>query len=497
MTTKYFQIGGFKPNVRWFHDDWDDKKLVETLAGPSSPLRPSVEQPLELVLGIKATGSSHLLLADIQAAGFERAGRQRPYGFTTVADYVSVSPIYFASASDLEKKLSSLKPKARKKREGAWDSSQANKSYANGNDGFLRGEFEHGRVLYYLLQEPQKNPAIYSISDTTWTQNLRILSFTCNRKTFDGREYAEKQRSPRPLDYGWAEGVSLQSGIRVQQGSAVHFVREEERLLKVSDRKQVTFDYGTTKTIRSEEIDSLARDFFGDLSEKSGGPVILLVHNEKLARSALQELGIETSRWKSGIAELLRPQPAVGSRAKSTWSPPQYMNDYEERKQRSRNRSQSPKSGPSDHITRESRRSPPATSHTKSTNGVYIVDVQTLYRSTMQITEEYIGGIAQKLGLLKDRNQWCAGNEAVYIFHVWYSLISGPAIDEYRAMVMNAKEHEASPKPQAPEQRAPEEPVDDDYDEDFDPNDIVQGANEATPHKGGDDDSDTDYGSDY
>lgn len=68
-TTKYYQIGGFRPNVRWyvinvvwlvvtiqgarFENDWNDKKIVQFLAGPSSPLHPSKDRPLELLLGAR------------------------------------------------------------------------------------------------------------------------------------------------------------------------------------------------------------------------------------------------------------------------------------------------------------------------------------------------------------------------------------------------------------------------------------------------------------
>jgi len=61
-------------------------------------------------------------------------------------DYISVSPIYFASAHEFERKLKTLKPKARKKA-GASDNSQANKAYENGSAGIGRGEFEHGRLV--------------------------------------------------------------------------------------------------------------------------------------------------------------------------------------------------------------------------------------------------------------------------------------------------------------------------------------------------------------
>jgi hypothetical protein len=98
--------------------------------------------------GISPKGTSHLLLADIQTSAFGRVGKRRPLGFTTLADYVSVSPIWFDSVDDLRLKFKSLRPKPKKKKgkkDEAWDTSQANKAFASGDQGLQRGEFEHGR----------------------------------------------------------------------------------------------------------------------------------------------------------------------------------------------------------------------------------------------------------------------------------------------------------------------------------------------------------------
>ena len=71
MSTRFYQLGGFRPDIRWlsvlkipstgrpeltgylnrFEGDWNDKKLIDLLAGPDSPLRPTDDHPLELVLG--------------------------------------------------------------------------------------------------------------------------------------------------------------------------------------------------------------------------------------------------------------------------------------------------------------------------------------------------------------------------------------------------------------------------------------------------------------
>ncbi|KAF9446654.1 hypothetical protein P691DRAFT_673079 [Macrolepiota fuliginosa MF-IS2] len=308
--TRYYQLGGFRPDIRWFENDWDDKKLVGLLAGPDSPLRPRNDQSFELVLGIKNQGTSHLLLSDTQTTAFERAGNRRPYRSTTVADYGSVSPIYFNSASELQKKLKTLKPKAKKgRKEEPLDTSQANKAYVTGDHGVLRGQFEHGRVLYRLLQK-SINPAVYSLSDISWTQNIRIISFLCNLRAIDSRPYDERQRTPRPLDYGWAEANVRDLQLPLKQGSAVHLRRAEDRLLGTG-RLNVPFEHGTTLVENQDQISLLAQQFFSEFqTEHADTPTILLVYDEKLAYNALRELGIQTSSWKSGISGLLRQEVA-------------------------------------------------------------------------------------------------------------------------------------------------------------------------------------------
>lgn len=59
--------------------------------------------------------------------------------------------------------------------------------------------------------------------------------------------------------------------------------------------------------MNQEHIEILAQSFFEQMqAENAGNPIILLVHDEPLARNALHELGVENSNWNSGIASLLR-----------------------------------------------------------------------------------------------------------------------------------------------------------------------------------------------
>ncbi|KAJ3572065.1 hypothetical protein NP233_g3339 [Leucocoprinus birnbaumii] len=391
-----------------------------------------------------------------------------------MADYISVSPIYFASADELDQKLNKLKPKAKKKKQEAWDDSQANKSYRfDQSEGAVRGEFEHGRLLYRLLQN-SINPVVYSLPEAAWASKLRVFSFRCNLKSVDTREYAERQHSPHPLEYGWAEASFSPSELLLVQDSATHIIRQEDRLHRVPN--QVPFKYGSTKTINSTEIVSLSKEFFGNISTPSG-PSILLVYDEKLARNALRELDVDTSQWKTGIGKLLRPQFLANSRhAANSWSTPSSLRDeYKDRVHRGRERSRSP-----GRTSRDSRRSPSIITNTTTTaSGVFVIDIRELYSSMMQSDPKHIAEVAQRLGVLQDMNQGCAGNEAVYIFRVWHALISGPTIDDHRDLLLNTI-------PSTPVQTQEESAVGtslDDPDDDYDPNDIVQGPT-AVAHSG-------------
>jgi hypothetical protein len=88
-----------------------------------------------------------------------------------------------------------------------------------------------------------------------------------------------------------------------------------------------------------------------------------------------------------------------------------------------------------------------------------------------------------------------------YIFQIWQSLIAGAAIDEQRASVtkQNTTSHEASTEPDdASGRHVPAaEQGSDSEDENFDPNNIQAPDVPQQGRGAGEDESDTDYGSDY
>ena len=53
-------------------------------------------------------------------------------------------------------------------------------------------------------------------------------------------------------------------------------------------------------------ISEKVQEVFGNRTERMREPVILLVHDERLARSALKNaFGVDTSEWVVGIKDLL------------------------------------------------------------------------------------------------------------------------------------------------------------------------------------------------
>lgn len=154
-----------------------DDRLSQIIWNPSSPLRRGkpAGSPLELILGaqvlhavvesavetdcnlgITPCGSSHLLLTADQTGSVASHGHLRYPGKRpdqrTSRDgvvYQSLSPIYFSSVEDLEKKLRTLKPKAKKGKSG--DTSQSNRGYLPDTVDLSRGAFEHGRQVNFMI----------------------------------------------------------------------------------------------------------------------------------------------------------------------------------------------------------------------------------------------------------------------------------------------------------------------------------------------------------
>ncbi|KAH9996837.1 hypothetical protein BJV77DRAFT_131351 [Russula vinacea] len=92
----YYQIGGFRPNVALQGGlQYDMRKLAEAIVDP--------ESTVDLVLGIRPSGASAILIPTsewIKNEAFRYPGTPH-----LAADFLSLSPLQFNSALQLNKKL--------------------------------------------------------------------------------------------------------------------------------------------------------------------------------------------------------------------------------------------------------------------------------------------------------------------------------------------------------------------------------------------------------
>ncbi|KAG5641443.1 hypothetical protein DXG03_005217 [Asterophora parasitica] len=407
MNQRYYQIGGFQPHIEWPREyRYDDKKVAQLIAGDASALKPrDSKQPVELVLGIKRTGTSHLLLTEIQLDQIERAARLRLPNTSpavTSNDFESLSPIYFHDPDQFAAKFSTLKIKTVKNRSPT-DNSQTNKQFISGDAGVQRGGFEHGRLFYRTLHNLVDHRT-YGLNDASWarSRSFNVCSFVFTPRLPDTRSTEDRRKSPIALDCGFAEATMPE--------------------LK-------NFEYGTTEKLDGSIIHARVRELFSDERLSREKPTILLVHDEELTKNMLQNCGVNVSLWESGLEGFLglHRRGAHRDRERSRSPPRSYY--HAGPSSRSRHFSRRPSPGPT---SGEYRR---RTQSYSANAPVYVVDIKVQFMTLMQTatSSESVTKIAKYLGLTQAECQaegeteeghtegqaegqaegWCAGNEAV------------------------------------------------------------------------------------
>ncbi|PPQ67779.1 hypothetical protein CVT25_009083, partial [Psilocybe cyanescens] len=479
---------------------YDDKDLASVLAGPASPLRPQAnpQGPVEIILGIKKHGSSHLLVTVDQAEELTRQGgiilSSRRYHISQ--DFESLSPIYFNNVEALTKKLSHLKPKATKNSKGQ-DTSQANRIYDPNNIDTSRAAFEHGRVLNSAV-----NAAKYGVDNLSWAQHLRICSFVFNVRGIDDRKLEERLRNPLVLDVGFCE-ASIPS-LDPIYSTARHII-DQRNVLMGGNRKvnnlvltlfgeavltviMKPFAHGQSQKMHISSMRESLQEYFNDYRVRSGRPMILLVYNQELTLNYLRKMDVDTSAWSYDLKALLSSSSHLsGQRHRGQsydYSGPLRRPQFD----RSRSRSPRPRDprapyhSPSSFQSNRSERydSPsfPFGGHNGDSNlypPVCLVDVQQLYVKLM--TNDQVRGvvdIARHFGITGAEGI-CAGNEAGVIIKIWKDMVTGLAIDEQRQLRSEASSYEghASAAQNSGPSDVPVTPLDVDSDDEQDPNDIV------------------------
>ncbi|KAI0053886.1 hypothetical protein FA95DRAFT_1673795 [Auriscalpium vulgare] len=444
----FYQIGGFQSHSqRWFGHD--KAELVNALMpAPDAG-------PLQLVLAIKPSGASALLLPTA-SHHWTRLRRDcnlhdklagRPHH---ASEYLSLSPIQFASPADLTAKITSLTPKS-KKNGRSEDNSPANKAYLSAPPrnpkAYSRALFEHNRVLLRVLQDQALDVSQFGlVRSNIWTPR-RFLAFTFNTWT------TNIYQPLTVVDLGWTTFTVSASVPPMSFSTSVHLRPDKQSKLGVQSRKPAEFAWGKTDILTEEEISAQLRALLNGLS----GHDVLLVYDKQRTAAVLDTFNVSLPSGRMDIRDLLGspppPPPQDYGRNSSGWG------------SGARARSRSPRRG--DDAPGPARRRPYSPPHARNSQPC-IVDVRNMYATLKNLpdTDGARNPVADAVDLgLPGRDEWCAGNESRLLAEMWYSLADGPAIDQQSAMRPSNMSAPASACPPPAVAFDPDDP-------DFDPNDV-------------------------
>ncbi|KAJ7744778.1 hypothetical protein DFH07DRAFT_776978 [Mycena maculata] len=377
---EYFQLGGFNASIQSHPRYTLAPKVYEVLLKHQHPDEPDPKHTvlnLDLVLGIKYSGTAHLLItpeeyraiyAEVWPAEERSRANFSKQHFTTVddrrkawnelqqtflqwnptrllaMDFDSVSPIAFADLRALDTRPETLCPAKR----GAFDNSPVNKVY--------RGVVDSSSVLYRVLQN-QIDRRKLDLCDTSWSISLCVFSFAYNLWATDERSAADRRRFPKFLDIGWCEAVTptLQGDMKMEK----YIMLDKYDGLGNFGQGDL-YEYGEKEVCSREVAGEQIEAIFGKYTCSTPHPALLLVHNVETAMDVLKSLGVDVTQWEFNLKNLLRTQSTPRGRT------------LDPRLHAPRSRSASPRHGAPAHPT-----SPPAKCHAP----IYVVDIKSLFEA--------------------------------------------------------------------------------------------------------------------
>ncbi|KAI0807781.1 hypothetical protein C8Q74DRAFT_1313473 [Fomes fomentarius] len=475
---KYYQVGGWRAHVRSNSND----ALTTTIFNSGA----------ELVLGIRPTGASYLLVTEDEY--FKRRLGRPLHNLWRANQFYSLSPIQFATWADLAAKLKSLTSNKKSSGTAPRDRSQANTAYTTDGDpeihrvdGMLRSSFEQQRVFYRLFQGMIPDPRVYALNLAPWFNTVRVYSFAFNLWAADMRTLEERIADPRVLDVGWTKFDAPNEYEDLKAVSSTHVFVKEDGFLNNPGRKRLSLPT-VTQSMPRDTIKTLLQNLFAhEWEEGYIPPKLLLVYDTQATFRVLRSFGVDTSKWATGINDILycadtsRIYYRTGQHGSA-------RSDLHDRKsQWSRERSRSPRN---DRRTSTDERStrPCSPSPRRPPPPVYVVDVQELYSTLSQLKSQGRSLLSdakalsvQDTALVRsaddqviyeevDTSQWLLG-------YMWEAMANSAAIDEQRILrQIYAKEEPVECSGVASGHAFPPED-----DEDIDPNDIPQPMAQAAP----------------
>ncbi|KAF9242855.1 hypothetical protein BU15DRAFT_43401 [Melanogaster broomeanus] len=324
--TEFYQISGFRAHSNGWFKQYDDGPMIEAIISDASKLlRPGgQDSPVELVLGVLPSGASYLLMTAEQMLAFTHKHRLRtPRGPWRATDFISLSPIYFNSIQELSEKIATYKQRPRNKNrrdlEETQDNSQANRGYVKTDLRVVhyRGYFENQslrtlltrfprlvhRTLYRLLTRDVA-PGKIGLTQPSWLGSVRVVSLVFGEWAVDNRRRDDRLNDPRLIEVGWTDAL-FPDFFEQLTGSSVHLNLKTPMSNPDSKRphfSEVVEDDKAGLYLRLRTL--LSHD-----SNKSGVPLVLLVHDEAMARGVLARAGLDVEAYSSGLTDLLPLSP--------------------------------------------------------------------------------------------------------------------------------------------------------------------------------------------
>ncbi|KAG9312525.1 hypothetical protein JVU11DRAFT_6920 [Chiua virens] len=449
--TDFYQISGYRAHSNGWFKKYDEKPMMDAIVTMKSKLfRPrGPDSPIELVLGILPSGASYLLMSSEQVLEFTLRHRLPPRndrGSWRSSDFVSLSPIHFTSSEELAAKISTYKqrPRNNNRRESAsepLDNSQANRGYVRtaGSDiVHYRAYFEHQRTLCRLLTRDLQ-PGKVGLLTPPWLGGIRIVSLVFEEWSVDVRPRDQRLKGPELIHAGWTD-AHLPSFLTQPTGSesvaSIHLsLKSTKGNLRNPGSKRPVFSAVEDGVILPvEELYERLRKLFNDDANTKGVPLIVVVHDEAMARGVLGRAGIDIDTWTSGLSKLLPRAP-----------------------RRNRHHAEEPFD---------------PTVLPKPT----IVDTQKLVNAVMETSPGNTVPHSAKVLHMQTDTRTCAGDDSLLQLHLWMSMAQGLAIDEQHKQRL-AHQPECAQllaPPQQPSNANADEDEDGDPN-DFNPNDAPRG----------------------
>ncbi|KAG9097560.1 hypothetical protein FS749_006009 [Ceratobasidium sp. UAMH 11750] len=321
---RFYQILGHKGHFkkeywRWlpganepthFHEFAHEEPAAQAIAGGNSLLYveapidaagTATAQAVELILGIRPWGAMSLLL-DMATfdnyvkpqAGISGPTNKLPPLYPT-SNYLSLSPIKFTSAEELEdmfKALRTKKPAAQGR-----DDSKLNNLFSEASPSRGRAEFEQARLLWYAWYGGRHNVlTTYGLPPISPQLRIAYLAYT------PWIDYNSYKISPREdgeiLDIGWYE-----PGL----GNTHHIIIEEYESMSKRSLPKSAFDHGESTTLTESSLPGTLSSLISPSPETSTRPLVLVTYDWPRTARLLNTHGIDTNgpNWHVGLGKLL------------------------------------------------------------------------------------------------------------------------------------------------------------------------------------------------